>query len=369
MTKHLLLLMAGLLTLATQSPAAPIQPVDDQQVIERLPPRSRTSASTDPAVAAREAQALLSASRQQADPRLAGRALARLLTWQADAQAPAEVVLALADAEQYLHQFDSATARLQALVTRQPQRPQAWLMLATLHRLAGRLDPSDQACQALQRQAVQPHAAACLAENAALRGDAAGARAKLMALVNSTPAPATRAWLLTTLAELEQRAGRPAAADAAWQQALQLAPDDGYARLGYADFLLDQKRPGQAFMLLQGQLASDPVLLRQAIAARRAQRPEATTLHQQLRDRFAQADLRPESGGHERERALAALDLDDQPAAALALAQKNVQHQREPIDLWLLARSARAAGQPEALAQARQLAASIPLKDSRLDTP
>ena len=42
---------------------------------------------------------------------------------------------------------------------------------------------------------------------------------------------------------------------------------------------------------------------------------------------------------------MAALDFDDQPAAALALAQRNVALQREAIDLWLLARSARAANQ------------------------
>ena len=98
------------------------------------------------------------------------------------------------------------------------------------------------------------------------------------------------------------------------------------------------------------------MLLRQAIAARRLQRPEAVGLRREIRERYAQADLRPEDSGHQRERALMALDVEGQPAAALVHARKNLIHQREPLDLWLLARCARAASDPRALDDARQLA-------------
>ena len=77
------LLAAGLLPMpaaATPMPAAatPITPSNDGQVIERLPPSTRTSTSSDPAVAAAEARNLPTASRREGDPRFAGRALARL---------------------------------------------------------------------------------------------------------------------------------------------------------------------------------------------------------------------------------------------------------------------------------------------------
>ena len=349
--------------------ATPISPAADSQVIERLPPVTRVSTSRDPVVAAAEARALIDASRREGDPRFAGRALARLARWQPAteaAAAPTAVLLLLAEAEQYLHEFDAATRRLQALVQREPGSAQAWLLLATLHRVQGRYAASDQACATLRQLRVQPYADACIAENAALRGEYPAARSQLQALIQRANDASTQAWLATSLAELEQRAGRAAESDAAWRQSLQAAPDT-YTAIGYADFLLDQQRPQEAWDRLSPLPRSEGVLLRLAIAARRLQRPEAAALSRELRERHAQADLRPEDSGHQRERALRALDIDQQPAAALAHALKNVKRQREPVDLWLLARSAQAAGDPKALAQARQLAQQQGLFDARLD--
>ena len=363
------LLIALLMVCAGLAKATPISPAADSQVIERLPPITRVSTSRDPVVAAAEARALIDASRREGDPRFAGRALARLARWQAAAEAataPTEVLLVLAEAEQYLHEFDAATSRLQTLVQRDPGSAQAWLLLATLHRVQGRYAASDQACATLRQLRVQPYADACSAENAALRGEHGIARAQLQALIQRANEPSTRAWLATSVAELEQRAGRVAESDAAWRQSLQAAPDT-YTAIGYADFLLDQQRPQEAWDRLSALPRSEGVLLRLAIAARRLQRPEADALSRELRERHAQADLRPEDSGHQRERALRALDIDRQPAAALAHALKNVKRQREPIDLWLLARSAQAAGDSKALAQARQLAQQQGLIDARLD--
>jgi hypothetical protein len=365
----LLICFALLMSASGDSLAAPITPTDDAQIIEHLPPATRISVSIDPAVAAAEARALLDASRRDGDPRFAGRALARLARWQSPAQAahaPAAVLLALAETEQYLHEFKRATQRLQALVLREPGNPQAWLLLATLHRVQGRYDDSDQACAALRGLRVQPYAEACSAENLALRGQVDAARLRLQSTIDQASLPATRAWLLTTLAELEQRDGQVDASDAAWRLALQAEPDT-YTAVGYADFLLDQQRAQPAWDLLMPLPRSEGVLLRQAIAARRLNLPEAVALRAELRERYAQADLRPEASGHQRERAMMALDVEGQSAAALAHARKNVDTQREPLDLWLLARSAAAAGDAAALAQVRQLAKKQGLHDARLD--
>lgn len=253
------------------------------------------------------------------------------------------MLLALAEAEQYLHDFDGATRRLQALTQREPAKAQVWLLLATLHRVQGRYGPSDQACAVLAQLRVQPYAEACAAENAALRGQCYAARGRLQALIGRATQPSTRNWLLTSLTELEQHAGQTAASDTAWRQAMQ-AGFETYTAVGYADFLLDQQRPQEAWDLLRPATASEGVVLRRAIAAKRLGLPEAAALHREIVERHAQAELRPEDSGHQRERALVTLDLLDLPAKALVHARKNLTRRREPIDLWLLARCARAAG-------------------------
>jgi tetratricopeptide (TPR) repeat protein len=345
--------------------AAPIVPTHDAQVIERLPAVARAGNAADPGAALREARALLDAGRRDGDPRLAGRAMARLARWQSDPGAPTELVLLLANTEQYLHQFDRATARLQALVTRDPGQAQAWLMLATLHRVQGRYTESDAACRALMQLRAQPYGDACTAENLALKGEFDAARRQLQALIDQAGEAGTRAWLWTTLAELEQRAGRAAASDRAWKQSL-AAERDSYAAIAYADFLLDQRRPREAWALLQHEQRSDAALLRLAIAARRAGLPEAAVLDAELRERFALADQRTGPSGHERERALMALEIERDPAAALRAARANVERQREPLDLLLLARCAAAAGDTAAVNEARALARQIGLRDQRL---
>ena len=91
-------------------------------------------------------------------------------------------------------------------------------------------------------------------------------------------------------------------------------------------------------------------------------------LRREIRERYAQADLRPEDSGHQRERALRALDIEGQPVAALGHARRNLVLQREPFDLWLFARCAQAASDPAALAEVRRLAQQQGLRDARLDS-
>lgn len=375
MFKPLRLMPAALVTalmlgLTGASQASPIQPRHADEVIERLPPVVRSASATalapDPSQAVAEARQWLAIARRDGDPRPAGRALARLARWQQDATAPAEVVVMIATLEQYLHRFDTAVRRLQALVAREPAQPQAWLLLASLHRLQGRLAESDRACGQLQRQRVQPYADACLAENQSLRGEFGPARQAFATLLARSGNAGERAWLLTSLAELEVRANDVAAADQAWRDALK-AELSSYSAIGHADFLLDQQRPQEAWNALAGQERSDGVLLRLAIAARRLQRPDAAALQQELLARYAQADLRPESTGHDRERAMFALDLLGRPAQALAAARRNVAQQNEAIDLWLLARSAKATGNAKARAEVLALAGRIGMVDKRIE--
>ena len=371
-----------LLFIAAATQATPIVPSRDDEVIEVLPAgvagraearRARKELAarpSDPAVAVRIATRYLEQARESGDPRFVGLALAAIAAWNDDARAPDAVLLLKATLQQYLHEFDAAAQNLQLLVARPgpDARAQAWLTLATVRRVQGRYVDSDQACEHLVTIGAALHGRACLAENAALRGQVGSARKTLDELLSQGGlAFGTQAWLLTTLAELEQREGRAADADAAFKAVMQRQPD-AYVLVAYADFLIEQRRPREAVELLRGHPRTDPVLLRLAIAGTQARTPEAARDVTEMRERIALANERPEARKfHGREQAMFALEIDHAPALALDLARGNVEQQREPLDLLVLAQAARASGDRAALDEAKRLQKSIGLHDRRID--
>ena len=366
---------------AAAAQAVPINPTRDDEVIEVLPAAAGSARGDERrqreqlAKTPRDAGLALSVARRHlarahelGDPRHAGMALAAIDGWRNDADAPGDVMLMRATLQQYLHEFDAAAGTLQTLLARhRAAQPQAWLTLATVRRVQGRYADSDAACEQVSRAGSTLHAAACLAENAALRGDFTRARTGLNGLL-ATPrlSDATRAWLLTTLAELEQRAARPEAADAAYRAALQAAPDD-YTRLAYADFLIEQRRAPEALAVLKGQPRSDAVLLRLAMAGAQAKAPGATADIAEMRERIAAANERPDAKRlHGREQAMFALWVDGAADRALELARGNVALQREPLDLLVFAQAARRSGQGSARDEVRRVVAAVGLRDERI---
>ena len=378
----ILMLAAALLTLCGRSNAEPIVPTRDDEVIDVLPAikggraearRMRQQLAQqprDPALAVSVAKRYLAQAHDFGDPRFAGMAVAAISGWTDDATMPDEVLLMRATLQQYLHEFDASAASLQRLLARAagPSRPQAWLTLATVRRVQGRYADSDAACRQVARAGVALHAQACLAENAALRGDVVSARATFKALLADPRHPAaTRAWLTTSLAELEQRAGNASAADTAYHAALKL-DDDAYTTLAYADFLIEQKRPAQALALLKDQVRSDAVLLRLAIAGTQAGASTAVADVAEMRERIALANERPGAQVfHGREQAMFALAVDRDAKRAWELARSNVVHQREPLDLLVLAQAARARRDPVALREVRRVTNEMGLHDQRLE--
>ena len=157
------------------------------------------------------------------------------------------------------------------------------------------------------------------------------------------------------------------AAETAYRNALRLDPDV-YGVVAYADFLIDQHRPRDALALLKDQPRTDVVLLRLAIAGTQARSPGAARDVAEMRDRIALANERPDARKfHGREQAMFALAVDRAPTLALELARGDVEQQREPLDLLVLARAARATGDVAALDEARRLRRSIGLHDRRID--
>ncbi len=362
---------------AAAAASAPRIPSDDAEVVETLPAPPAGSRSEDralrralaerpgeAALAQKVAQRLLDRSRELGDPRYAGQALAALGAWTDAARAPDEILLLQATLRQHLHEFDPAAAMLEQLVRRTPGQGQAWLTLATIRRLQGRLDASDTACRALaQAGGAAFHATACLAENEGLRGRVDNARAGFARLLR-TPGleGGARGWLLTSQAELEDRAGRPAEAEVAWRAAL-AADRSLYQRIAYADHLIDNGRAAQVEALLVGVPRSDAVLLRVAIAEARLGTTGANAA--ELRARFDLANQRADGLGHHREQAMFALWVDRDARRALELAQRNARAQREPADLRVRAQAAAATRDAAAIAAVEALRLEVGIVDLR----
>ena len=377
-------LAAGLFLAAVAGLAAavPIVPTRDDEVVEVLPATS-ASRGEDRATRKRLAERpddvdlALSVARRyfeqahaSGDPRYVGLALSALRPWPDPASSPTAVLLMRATLQQYLHEFDAAVVNLRLLLARPDgaRNAQARLTLATVLRVQGKYADSDAACREIAGAGAQVYGAACLAENQALRGEVAAARKSFESmLADPGMAPATRGWLLTSVAELEERDGRGTAADAAYRSVLKLGPDS-YAALAYADFLIRQRRPAEALRVLKDEVRTDTVLLRLAIAGSQAKSPDAARDAAEMRDRIALANERPDARiFHGREQAMFALAIERDPKLALELARGDVAQQREPLDLLVLAEAARASGDPAAIEEARRLKASIGMHDRRID--
>ncbi|MBX3652925.1 MAG: hypothetical protein KF686_01975 [Ramlibacter sp.] len=342
-----------------------LSPTSDSQVVESLGPRIRPLAATPEAAAAAARQAITQA-RELADPRYLGRAQAALAPWWNQADAPAALAVLQATVQQSRHEFAAARVTLERALQRDPLQAQGWLTLATLDRLSGRYADALVACGQVARAGAPLYAAACQLETRSLRGEYDEASRGLEALRRQAPDAATQAWLLSLLAENEERAGRDAAALASYRASLALARD-GYTALAAADLLLRTGQAAEALRVLAAEPASDAVMLRRAHALKLMGDAGWKAMASELRERFLALDARGDDPAtHARERALGALWLEADPRRALMAAQINLGLQKEPLDWWLALQSADQAGHAAELAALRAALAQTGLRDARL---
>lgn len=335
----------------------PYTPASDAELVERLPARlgaeqrrlraQLAAAPTTLPLALQLAREAIARSRAQGDPRELGLAQAALAPWWSQPAPPAPVRLLRATIAQSQHRFDAALADLDALLATPATPPaiqaQAELNRAALLQLRGRLSEAQAGCQRLAdsggNAGAALHGQVCLAELASLQGRGDAASRELARLARQPGAPA--AWIALLRAELAHRRGEPTA-EALYRRALELN-SDVYTRAAYADWLLERQRWPEVIALLQGRESADALLLRLAIAWQRSgDTARAQPAVAELQARFDAARLRGD-GGHERELARFALDLQGDAKAALAHAEANWAQQREPADALLLARAKEAA--------------------------
>ncbi len=371
---------AGILSAPHLACAAPVVPSTDHEVIEHLPARlngvrrliaeGQSEEARDPENAVVRARAFLDEARDRGDPRYAGYALAAIAPWKNDPAAPPPIAILQATLAQYQHDFDGSRRMLEAVLQRDPGNPQAMLTLATIARVQGRYADSDRLCGGVRARLYE---GACIAENRALRGQFDAARISLRGLLAMSSRAGSdtidvQRWLTTTLAELEERAGNDAAADAAFLSASGMGRDS-YLALDYADFLLAHDRFQEADRLLAKEPMpyGDGVLLRLAIARKKLDTSDAKALADQMRERFDAARERGDAISiHGRELARQLFALQDDARKAVLVARENLRIQKEPADFIVMAEAARAANDRAALREVEDAASSIGLVDTRL---
>ena len=351
-----------------------LQPTRDDEVLELLPavtrnrPAQAASApkAANPAAAALQARQDIGVARQTGDTRYWGRAQAALAPWWDKPDAPVELAVLQATVQQGRHEFEASRKVLTAALARAPGHAQGWLNLAALERLSARYTEALAACEAVARAGQALYAAACRLETQSLQGQHSSSAPGLQALIAQTTDASQRSWLLSLLAESQERAGQDRAAADAYSRSLALAPDL-YTSIALSDLLLRTGKASQALRVLAPLPETDAVVLRRAAAWRRLGDARWTGARALLREYSAELERRGDDPAlHCRELALAALWLDDDAPHALALARRNLLLQREPLDWWVALQSARQARDAAASAEIANAIRKAGLHDERL---
>jgi predicted Zn-dependent protease len=345
--------------------AAPFTPATDTEVVERLParasdPRSRELLALRQAWRAQPqdlAAALRLAARYQdevaatGDPRYMGYAQAALQPWWTLPEPPPAVRVLRAVVLQFDHRFAPALADLQAALRAEPDNARAWAWQTAIQMVLADYTAARSSCEQLARLSEPLIGAACRAQVDAATGRAAAASAALREKLQDEAEAATplRLWALTRLAEIDERRGDLAAAEAAFRQALAPGEPDVYLLAAYADFLLDRGRPAEVLALLKDRGRADVLLLRLALAARALGDRGADAYAGELAARFDAARRRGDTS-HRKEEARFLLSQPGRAADALVLARENWAEQREAADARVLLEAALAAGDPAAAA-------------------
>jgi tetratricopeptide (TPR) repeat protein len=270
------------------------------------------------------------------------------------------------------HAFDAALSELERALsgrpdeTAHPEDAQGWLTRATVLRVLGRYDEAMLSCEHLAALADPAVTSLCVQGLRGLTGHLREAYEVISSLSTPGLAAQVRAWRYSELGEMAERLGNDEAAEHWFRRGLQLAPDDFYMRTACADLLLRHGRDAETLQLLVGYESMEPMLLRVAIAHGELHDGAGSSADDQLSAAFAVEERRGDAV-HRREQARFFLDVDRQPTAALAAARENWRVQREPDDLLILLRAARATRQPQAAADALQFLRLTGLEDSRLD--
>ncbi len=358
--------------------AQPYVPANDNVVLEHLPstsdPRVRafavlrqqmTAKPGDAAGAVALATAYLDYGRDTGDARYLGRAQAVIAPWTQHKPPLDSAMMVQATILQSRHQFEDSRQMLKALLQRDRENVQAWLTLASVDLVQGRMDEAHSDCAHLFGNVDGLVTAGCLASWSAVNGKAAAGLRVMDAFVQQAQSepPALQSWAHGLLADAAKSLGDDKRADAEYKLALHYAPGDNFLIATYADFLLDHDRAQEALELTRGYAQSDTSFLRQALAEAALKMPVAATDIAQMQSRFRDLETRGDNVLYAREQARFVLYGLHDPARALQVARNNWTLQRAPEDVRIYLEAALASGQPQAAQDPLDFVARTKLED------
>ncbi len=372
---------------SAQVTALPYVPLHDADVLEHVPARSaldrldplRRRVEENPrdlAATLELAKGYLQVGRAAGDPRIVGYAQAALLPWLRDGNAPEPVLVLQATALQNQHQFAAAMRLLDRAAQLNPGDPQVWLTRAAIYSLHNDVADARRACARLTRTADTVVALTCLAGIDSRNGRLRESFEALQRVFTNEPQLPVelRVWILTQLSDMAERVGDDRAAEQYLRAALQAAPDDGFCLTAYADLLIRERRYSEVVTLLGAHEAQDNLLLRLSIAGEAMGNSTEARRWTAMYEARMQAAQRDGDSVHMREQAMFVLDVQRDAVRALQIAGQNWQQQREPADVRVYSRAARAAqgaaGTEPARAQLTHWLASTRYEDATLaDAP
>ncbi|MBY0271559.1 MAG: hypothetical protein K2X06_17015 [Burkholderiales bacterium] len=356
-------LIAACLLQGLPAAAAPYRPADAATVLERLPlkktderarllaaDRARLAAAPrDAALAFKVARAYYELAGEEGDPRYVGYAQAALAPWANDGDAPVDILYMQGKLLQWRHDYAPALALFGRVLQRDPGHYDTLSGRSAVLTVLADYAAARRDCEQMRAREAELYWTSCLAYIDGQTGQAAAAEQRMAGLLAAHPGmgPAGQLWLLTRLADLAARQGRPADAERHYRRALALGVTSQFLLANYGDFLIDEGRYAEAVTLLRDWVRSDVLLLRLTLAGQALGAPEFKGHAQTLRERFAAAALRGDTL-HRQEESRFQLRVERNPARALELAVANWAIQREPYDARILLEAAVAAGRRDA---------------------
>ncbi len=331
--------------------AKPFIPHNDSQVLERLSSgpgkpllnearKLRDNLNKDPnnlQLALKTAKHFIEIGRQEADPRYFGYAESALKPFLNGEPTSPDILVIKATIHQYNHDFDGALEDLNKALKLDPSNVQAWLTQALILQTQGNYKEAKNSCAHLIRLTNELVSAGCLSSISSLNGQASKSYGLLNQVLSHTNTDELykneRLWTLTLLGEIGKRLGDYKNSEQYFKNALEVSPNDNYLLATYVDFLLLQKRYTEVISLLKGKTKIDNLLLRLALAEQVIKSNSLASHINELDLRFRATKLRNDTANiHLREEAIFKLKLQSNPTIALALAKRNWEVQKEPLD-------------------------------------
>lgn len=267
---------------------------------------------------------------------------------QAQPVADAIIRIRLESAE---HRFSSAAQLATSVLDQAPRNVEARLLRTDALRRIGDIAGARRDCLALAMAVDTAVGHWCAVQILVSEGrvSAAYEAAQKLSSAGIRTTTATERWTAAIIAEAAALSGHREHAMEIYDRLVASRQADLSARLAYADLLIAEGRPGKVSGLLARDTGRLPAQVRIAIALKRQNEAPDLRLESGIESAFA--GMSPDETGdlRLRDRALFELHYNEQPQLALRYALANWEQQKGPEDLSLLAETATAANDWDAL--------------------